>query len=83
MITLNLIMPEGVKDRSYEKLQRMEEVSTYLEFYKHYKHSPVEVHITGYDDYRKEDVNISFVDIKSPIHFNAVVMSIKEVYQHE
>jgi hypothetical protein len=72
MITLDLIMPEGVKNKRYEKLQRVEEVVTYLNFYKHYKHSPIEVHITGYDDFHKEEVNISFVDIKSPIHYNAV-----------
>lgn len=83
MLSLELKMPEGVKDRKYEKLQRVEEVVTYLNFYKHYKHSPIAVHITGYDDFHKEDVNISFVDIKSPIHYNAVVLSIEEVYQYD
>ena len=58
MITIDLIMPEGVKNKRYENLQRIEEVLTYLNFYKHYKHSPVAIHITGYDDFHKEDVNI-------------------------
>lgn len=76
MLTLELKMPEGVKDRSYNKLEEMREVYTYLKFYQHYKHSPIGVHIYGTSRPYNEYVDFNFKDIKSPLHYNAVVFEI-------
>lgn len=75
MLTLTLTMPDGVSDKTYEGLT-WDDVITYLHFYKHYKHSPTGVCIEG------EKTHLWF-RCKSPIHYNAVVLSIEEVYQYD
>lgn len=78
MISLELKMPEGVRDRSYNMLEDLREVIVYLNFYKHYKHSPIGVHIHGTDRHGNE-INWDIEDIKSPIHYNAVVYEIESM----